>query len=283
MWEARKHKYTEESALVKDAERQGLVLMKNFKRARNHIGEAALLLRENEGRICCAHCGSESALEVPNSAHAFCSMRCFQAANPVEKVVPRVLEPGTLFENDLKVSIERLEEMTRSIEQRKWEPVPAGCYLVRLTKRHGMLDTGCRREVAGPTWHKEMQAECDARGIEYYPEPVNERYAFGAGRVYHACIRWVYPTCPHGKSVVLRIAEIEADVPGLLGPVFMHMMKTVLDFTSNPNKVTIGGVQDVMKYSDTMHPIVDLLPTTVAGMVEVEITVTVKNKAQSLN
>ena len=144
-----------------------------------------------------------------------------------------------------------------------------------------MLDTGCRRAVAGPTWHREMQASLIARGFKYgvdfYFEEITERYAFGAGKVFLSKKRWVYPCNPHGQSTTLRIAEIEPDVPGLAGPDEMEIMKVQLDFKSSPPTATLDNVQDTLRYSESRHLVVDLLPVAVSHMKIVEITVKVKN------
>ena len=113
-------------------------------------------------------------------------------------------------------------------------------------------------------------------GVDFYSEPIDERYAFGAGNVFKSVVRWVYPVNPHGRPSTLRMALVPPDVPGLIGPDEMAIFQIAMDFKSVPPTVTLGNIQDEMRFSDTRHPVLDLLLTTFNHMKVVEVTVTTR-------
>ena len=56
-------------------------------------------------------------------------------------------------------------------------------------------------------------------------------YQFGPGGPIQSKGRWKYPVGINGKNGYLLIAEVDAPVPGLIGPDEMAQWGIVLDFT----------------------------------------------------
>jgi len=177
-----------------------------------------------------------------------------------------------LIESPMNIAIEDVIALEKAFSRVRYRgDFPNDCCLVKLTRNCIMADTGCRRAVGGKPWHDEFQQTLRNRGIKYYSVPINERYCFGTGAIYPSVKRWAYPCNPHGRSVTLHIAEIEPDVPGLAGPDEMMIMQVIINFIKRPPTIILGNVEDEIRWSDTRHPIIDLLPETVAHMQIVEV------------
>ena len=81
-----------------------------------------------------------------------------------------------------------------------------------------MLDTGCKRAVRGSEWHRDLQAQKDACEEPYYYVPQEEYFKFGPGEPLLSSRAWKYTAGINGARCPLTIAEVEAGVPGLIGP-----------------------------------------------------------------
>eukprot|EP00975_Prorocentrum_lima_P020197 4253408-Prorocentrum_lima.AAC.1 len=55
------------------------------------------------------------------------------------------------------------------------------------------MDTGCRRAVAGPRWHQDMQQSCERNGLEPQRRNVTESFIFGDGDTVLAHEARIYP------------------------------------------------------------------------------------------
>ena len=79
-----------------------------------------------------------------------------------------------------------------------------------------MLDTGCRRSVAGPKWHRAMRHVLKKHGLTPVRKKCAEDFVFGDGATYRADIRWVYPIAISGRKATLDVAEVSCQCPGLM-------------------------------------------------------------------
>jgi hypothetical protein len=128
---------------------------------------------------------------------------------------------------------------------------------VKLQRGMVMADTGCRRAVGGSEWHQELQEELDNLGISYRPKNATELFQFGPGEPIPSIRRWIYPVGINGQTETLEIAEVDAAVPGLIGPDEMAAWGVKLDFT-NGTVTTNGGVSQLHP-SQSGHPCIGLL------------------------
>ena len=96
-----------------------------------------------------------------------------------------------------------------------------------------MIDTGCRRSVAGRKWHQEMQEALRMRNMRCHYRPVHDQFQFGPGTPVTAVRRWTYPVVL-GDSIdeTLEISEINEDVPALIGPDDLAKWSAIVDFTN---------------------------------------------------
>ena len=93
--------------------------------------------------------------------------------------------------------------------------------------------TGCAEAVGGTQWHKDLQRELTARNREFYREDMNDVYQFGPGQPLIATTRWVYPDLGIlGTHQELRMAELDADIPGLVGPTEMRNWSLGTEFNA---------------------------------------------------
>ena len=81
-----------------------------------------------------------------------------------------------------------------------------------------MLDTGCKRAVGGSAWHASLQDELDKRMLKYDCIYRREYFKFGPGDPILSPRAWRYPVGVNGVMGELIMAEVEAEVPGLVGP-----------------------------------------------------------------
>ncbi len=130
-------------------------------------------------------------------------------------------------------------------------------YQVHLQPGTAMADTGCRRAVGGETWHREFQAALDDRGESCRSVACNEVFLFGPGKSIRATRRWIYPVGVHGNRGELRIAEVPAVVPGLIGPDELSNWETEIHVTDGT--IGIHGVRAPLRSSEFGHPCINLL------------------------
>ena len=83
--------------------------------------------------------------------------------------------------------------------------------------RIGMiLDNGCKRNVAGSLWHKNVQEMLKQHGLRGIRQECKEQFLFGSDRVDWSKCSWLYPVGIHGHVIILDIAEIDSNCPGLM-------------------------------------------------------------------
>ena len=100
----------------------------------------------------------------------------------------------------------------------------------RETRGRLIADSGCKRSVAGKSWHEETQAWLAEKGLRAVEEACDDKFRFGDGRLVSATRSWKYPCGIHGYSGTLTIAEVPKDCPPLLSVAGMKELGVVLDF-----------------------------------------------------
>ena len=88
--------------------------------------------------------------------------------------------------------------------------------IVNMTPGHIMLDTGCRRSVVGPAWHRHMQERLRQLDLHPQREPCTAQFVFGSGRSVKATCRWIYPIAIRGHPALIDVAEVPCDCLGLM-------------------------------------------------------------------
>ena len=90
-----------------------------------------------------------------------------------------------------------------------------------------ILDTGCRRQVAGKEWHRVHQGHLDRLLPLEYPERASFR--FGPEPAKESKRRWAYPCGISGHFCVLWISEVDVPAPALCSRHTMSALGAVVD------------------------------------------------------
>ena len=119
-----------------------------------------------------------------------------------------------------------------------------------------IADSGCKRSVAGKSWHEDTQAWLAEKGLEAVEEPCEDKFRFGDGRLVSAARSWRYPCGIHGYSGTLSITEVPKDCPPLLSVTGMKELSVVLDFQKG--EISVNDRKEPMKSLDSGHPTLDM-------------------------
>ena len=68
-----------------------------------------------------------------------------------------------------------------------------------------ILDSGCRRSLAGRDWHKRMQGRIKEIGLHAIKRPSKDRFRYGDGTVVEGTCSWVYPVSIRGHQGSSRL------------------------------------------------------------------------------
>ena len=79
-----------------------------------------------------------------------------------------------------------------------------------------VMDSACRRCVAGDRWHKAMRSWLAKRGLCPVKRAIDEDFRFGDDQTCHADVAWVYPAGVFGKHGMIEVAEVNLRTPPLL-------------------------------------------------------------------
>ncbi len=124
-----------------------------------------------------------------------------------------------------------------------------------------IIDTGCRRSVAGTKWHNRMQASLARNGLQAVQKNVNEKFRFGNDAEVEALVVWTYPLCINGTLGEIEIAQVPVkDCPGLLSQEAARDLGIVINF----NEMTIDIVNAnvfgrSMEVGASGHMMIDIL------------------------
>eukprot|EP00972_Heterocapsa_arctica_P074043 10929633-Heterocapsa_arctica.AAC.1 len=72
-----------------------------------------------------------------------------------------------------------------------------------------IIDTGCRRSVAGTKWHMRTQAHLERYGMMAVRKDIDEKFRFGNDVVVPASTAWSYLLCINGTIGEIEIAHVE--------------------------------------------------------------------------
>ena len=82
-----------------------------------------------------------------------------------------------------------------------------------------LVDTGCKKAVAGQDWHHTLRETMDDLSQTYQCFPVDEWLQFGTGSALNVVQCWLYKVGNNGRRDTFRVGEIRvAGLPGLSGP-----------------------------------------------------------------
>ena len=123
-----------------------------------------------------------------------------------------------------------------------------------------ILDSGCKRSVAGPAWHAAMESACAKAGLKPIYKHINETFLFGDGDEVQATTAVEYPVGIYELHGSLDVALVDRPCPGLMSRKAMGELGCVMDFEQDTLKVKAhDGLKTMpINNSATGHPVVRL-------------------------
>eukprot|EP00971_Amphidinium_carterae_P111535 2208842-Amphidinium_carterae.1 len=118
-----------------------------------------------------------------------------------------------------------------------------------------ILDSGCKRSVAGHRWHADAQRKFEQAGVVPLKVPCISHFRFGSDAVVEAQWYWRYPLVIGERCVILEISEVPSECPGLLSVDGMAALGMVIDFGQQKLQSSFLGVCADIISSPTGHPV----------------------------
>ena len=78
-----------------------------------------------------------------------------------------------------------------------------------------IIDSGCKRSVAGRRWHRRMHALLQAQGLKPLRRKIDEVFRFGDGTLVNSSVAFVYPIGVYGTHGTVDVAMVR-ECPPLL-------------------------------------------------------------------
>ena len=122
-----------------------------------------------------------------------------------------------------------------------------------------ILDSGCRRSVAGTNWHFNMHHWLKNQGLKPVIRLVNESFEFGGGEVLTATRAFIYPVIINDHLIEVDIAEVTGNCPPLLSSSAMKTLGVIMDYEKQFLTIRACNSTNLpLKESSGGHPILVL-------------------------
>ena len=142
------------------------------------------------------------------------------------------------------------------------DTLPATGSDVLVTTGQVVMDSGCRRSVAGQKWHRKTQRKLQKMGLAPVRRSINEDFRFGDDLCVTATCSWIYPAGLFGAgNGRLDIAEIPIDAcPALISRNCLSSMDARIDFGRGVYDVGCVGKEGVPLElaPGTGHPVLNI-------------------------
>ena len=145
-----------------------------------------------------------------------------------------------------------------------------------------IMDSGCRRSVAGRDWHTKMIKWTQKNGLQPQTKTIKEAFEFGGGEVVNSSRSLIYPIMLNGHLVELDVAEVDR-CPPLLSSQAMRSLGMELNYATNT--VNIHSCQFKMNLEENKggHPILKFPKPTQEDLNNVPIKYRKTNELQKTN
>ena len=128
-------------------------------------------------------------------------------------------------------------------------PLHKPVYTAAEEEKYLILDSGCRRSVAGSKWHHGMYHWLRSQGLKPVIRLVTESFEFGGGEVLSATRSFIYPMVINDHLVEVDVAEVTGNCPPLLSSSAMKTLGVVVDYNSQSLKIHACGATLPLKES----------------------------------
>ena len=120
-----------------------------------------------------------------------------------------------------------------------------------------IMDSGCRRSVAGKDWHDRMLIWTTRQGLRPVRKFITESFEFGGGEVVDSNHAIIYPVILNGHLVELDVAEVER-CPPLLSSQAMKALGMELNYAENKVKIHTCQMEIELIEDRGGHPVLEL-------------------------
>lgn len=132
-------------------------------------------------------------------------------------------------------------------------------YHTNEEEKYIILDSGCRRSVAGTSWHHGMFRWLKSQGLKLVIRLVTESFEFVGGEVPSATRAFIYPLVINNYLVEIDMAEVLGNCPPLLSSSAMKTLGIIMGYEKQT--LTIRACQSTnlpLKESAGGHPILPI-------------------------
>lgn len=128
----------------------------------------------------------------------------------------------------------------------------------RDDERFMVMDTGCRRVVAGKTWHENRQRLCRELGLTPIRIAIKERFKLGNQKPERSHGAWPSQVAIDKTPGVLRVAEVEGECTPLLSGEALAALGTTLHLKQDTFDMEAVDLHaEKMKRNDAGHPVIN--------------------------
>ena len=96
-----------------------------------------------------------------------------------------------------------------------------------------ITDSACSRSVAGSEWIKRLRENALAKGHHFEVVPQHEQFKFGGDKLFLSKKAWCFWLNIYGKWFILKVSELDADVPLLLSRPALAQLGMRYDLPAN--------------------------------------------------
>eukprot|EP00971_Amphidinium_carterae_P340187 6478394-Amphidinium_carterae.1 len=137
-----------------------------------------------------------------------------------------------------------------------------------------ILDTGCRKSVAGQAWHVQMSTCLQRHGLKAILVDQHDHFTFGNGKSVVSTCSWKYPLKMCGCIIPVVIAEVSCPCPPLLSHELMKELGVVLHLGQQTIDVESLGVSGFpLLHSASGHPMLHVCEYVPDDVIPVEFLV----------
>ena len=131
-----------------------------------------------------------------------------------------------------------------------------------------IMDSGCRRSVAGTEWHIQMIRWCRKYGLQPQTKSIKEAFEFGGGEVVHSNRALIYPILLNGHLVELDVAEVDR-CPPLLSSQAMRSLGMELNYATGQINIHSCDFRVPLTENHGGHPVLKFPKPTQDDIIKV--------------
>eukprot|EP00438_Fugacium_kawagutii_P026759 Skav216449 [mRNA] locus=scaffold50:462658:469839:- [translate_table: standard] len=108
-----------------------------------------------------------------------------------------------------------------------------------------ITDCACSRSLAGVAWIGKLKENAKAKGHRFEKVNQSETFKFGGDKLFHSSTAWVFWLSIKGKWFLVKVAELDTDVPLLLSRNVLAALGMKYDLPSHTADFSVLGLHQV--------------------------------------